>query len=332
MKKFLTSLLIVIISIFSLTGCGAVKTMGYKAQYWHSNISTTDFLSLNEQVIYDVKVVNTKPNNSTEVTNPYLKMEITNGKYITKLTMNKDENNEPYYLYETELILDGKYIVEEEEFPFENNVKSSTKFKNIISEFKPITSEKQSTKSTTVALIDQKYRLYNFTYNYNINYGAKDATSHYVLNAFGESESEARVKDSTFKKYTDTPYVDNELLLLLPRAYNYDTGFLIEFSTIDVVSNTKHNMIYNGSSNGTTTPDLKKFNLTYNLNGEEVGDNEFETARVSMEINDTFSGALIDAYYAVDHKTHRHRMVKCYTALNESLGYLEYTISSATQN
>ncbi len=332
MKKLLTSLLIVILSIYTLTGCSATKTMGYKAQYWHSNVSTTDFLSLNEQVVYDVKVVNTTPSNATEIKNSYLKMEVTNGKYITKLIMDRDENGEPYYLYETELILEGKYIMGEEEHVFENNVNSSTKFKNIISEFKPITSSKQSTKSTTVMLINQNYAVYDFTYNYSINYGEKNATTYYELNALGEKETESIKKESTFKKYNDTPYVDNELLLLLPRAYNYDVGVLVEFSTIDVVLNEKHKMMYNGNNSSNSGPDIKKFNLRYNLNGEDVGGNDFETARISMGINDTFSGSIIDAYYAVDHKTHRHRMVKCYTALNESLGYLEYTISSATQN
>ncbi len=332
MKKFLTSLLIVVISIYALTGCGAIKSMGYKAQYWHANVATTDFLALNEQVEYDVKVVNTRPNNSTEVSNQYLKMEVNNGKYITKLIMDRDENGEPYYLYETELDLEGKYIVGEEEYPFDNKVTSSTKFKNIISEFKPITSSKQSTKTTTATLINQNYVIYDFTYNYTINYGEKDATSRFELNTLGEKETVPVVKNSTFKKYNSTPYVDNELLLLLPRAYSYDAGVLAEFSTIDVVTNQKYNMMYNGNNSSNRGPDIKKFNLSYKLNGEEVGGNEFETARMSIGISDTFAGSIIEAYYAVDHNVHRHRMVKCYTALNDSLGYLEYTISSATQN
>ena len=91
-------------------------------------------------------------------------------------------------------------------------------------------------------------------------------------------------------------------------------------------------MAYNSTSNNTSTPDIKTFNLKYKLDGSEVGGEEFKAAKVNTVIDDTFSGRPIEAYYANEHTTHRHRMVKCYTALNESLGYLEYTVKSVIQS
>ena len=90
-------------------------------------------------------------------------------------------------------------------------------------------------------------------------------------------------------------------------------------------------MTYYAGTEKTDVPDIKSFDLTYLLNGSEVGGAELKAAKIQVMINDTFSGSAMEAYYANDHQTHRHRMVKCYTALNDSLGYLEYTIKNVTQ-
>ena len=90
-------------------------------------------------------------------------------------------------------------------------------------------------------------------------------------------------------------------------------------------------MTYYAGTDKTDVPDIKSFNLSYLLNGNEVGGGELKAAKIKVMINDTFSGTAMEAYYANDHETHRHRMVKCYTALNDSLGYLEYTIKNVTQ-
>ncbi len=332
MKKLITFLLLAIISIFSLTGCSGVQTMGFKAQYWLKNVASTGYSPFSEVVEYDVKVVNVKPTNSVEYSNANLKMEVTSGTYTTKLSMKQDEGGAPYYLYETELQIEGKYVLDKEERPFNNNVKSSTKFKTIVDDFAPISSSKSSTDTTTVTKISNGYAVYNFRYNYAISYGDKNAETNYELSLIGEAESEPIRKDTVFKKYNEGLYVDNELLLLLPRAYSYDSSFTKEFTTIDVVTQATQKMAYSSTTQNTGSADVKSFNLKYLLNGDEVGSEDFKAARVTAYINETFSGVDIEAYYSVDHETHRHRMVKCYTPLNDSLGYLEYTIKSATQN
>ncbi len=331
MKKFITTILIAIISIFALTGCGATS-IGFKAQYWHENIATTDYHPLTEVIEYEIKLVNKTPSNSTEVSNKDVKMEITSGKYVATLKMEEDENKKPYYYYKTELILEGKYIFDKEEKSFINDVTTETTFNTIVNDFMPISSKKSSSKTTTVIEANDGYALYDFTYNYTVNYGEENAVTKYELNAFGDKQTSPIVKDNTFKNYKKELYIDNELLLLLPRTFAYDSGFVKNFTTIDVVTQKIQNMSYNAVTQSANNPDIKSFNLKYKLNGSEVGSDEFKTARVSTVIDDTFSGAAIEAYYANEHPTHRHRMVKCYTQLNESLGYLEYTIKSVVQS
>ena len=331
MKKFITTILIAVISLFTLTGCGTTP-IGFKAQYWHENIATTDFHPLKEETEYEVNLVNKTPSNASEVSNKYFKMEIISGKYVTKLEMQEDENKKPYYCYKTELYLEGKYIFEKEEKPFVNDVITETTFKTIVNDFMPISTKKESSKTTTVIETTDGFALYDFAYNYTVNYGEEDAKTRYELNAIGEKETTPIVKETTFKKYNKEPYIDNELLLLLPRAFSYESGFIKQFTTIDVITQKTQSMAYNSTAQNTSNSDVKSFNLKYSLNGSEVGGDDFKAARVSTVIDDTFSGAAIEAYYANEHTTHRHRMVKCYTQLNEFLGYLEYTVKSVIQS
>ena len=335
MKKLLTIFLILITTVFAFTGCGS-ETMGYQAQYWHENIATTGYHPFSEEVEYEVKVVNKTPSNSTEISNEYVKMEITSGKFITTLKMEMDEDSKtPYYIYETKLLIKGKYLFkgaeDEDVKEFENDVKSTTLFKTIVNEFMPISSTKSSSKTTTIIGATNGYAVYDFVYSYDINYGEKDATSSYTLNSIGETEISPIVKNYTYKKYNEKPYVDSELLLLLPRAFTYEKSFMKGFSTIDVITQKTQSMTYYAGTEKTDVPDIKSFNLKYNLNGNDVGGEELKAAKVRVMINETFSGAAMEAYYANDHETHRHRMVKCYTALNESMGYLEYTIKNVIQ-
>lgn len=329
MKKLLTIFLILILTIFTFTGCGT-ETMGYKAQYWHENLATTDYHPFSEVIEYDVNVVTKTPSNATEVSNKNIKMEITSGKYVTTLKM-EEENGVPYYVYETELLIEGKYTFKEEVKEFVNDVKSKTVFKTIVNDFMPISSTKFSTNTTTITATADGYLLYDFVYDYSLTYGEKDATAKYSLNAIGEKETEPVVTNNSYKKYNEKPYVDSDLLLLLPRAFTYDKSFMKNFNTIDVVTQKLQKMTYYAGTDKTDVPDIKSFNLKYNLNENEVGGEELKAAKVKVMINDTFSGTAMEAYYANDHQTHRHRMVKCYTALNDSLGYLEYTIKNVTQ-
>ena len=63
--------------------------------------------------------------------------------------------------------------------------------------------------------------------------------------------------------YNEKPYVDSELLLLLPRAFSYDSSFMKNFNTIDVVTQKLQKMTYYAGTDKTDVPDIKSFNLSY---------------------------------------------------------------------
>ena len=74
--------------------------------------------------------------------------------------------------------------------------------------------------------------------------------------------------------------------------------------------------------------DVKNF-PAYSLNGV-TQDEQVSAGRLMIAMQDTYTGAVIESYYATDKATHRHRLVRVYTKLNESLGYLCYTLKSVT--
>ena len=326
MKKFLIATLVAIMFLFSLTGCG-VSSLSLKAQYWYEDETVTGYKEINETIEYDVSVVYKTPSNSNEVKNENIWMEIENGTYTVNLRSSVDSKGNPCYEYSTSLAIDGKYVSKTDSFSFNDRVTSTTKFYNIIKEFKPISTKKTSTCSTVVASGQEGYGVMQFAYEYTIDYQEKNAITNYKLDLLGESDTKVvENRKETFKNYLENAYVDNELLTLIPRTYGYDTAFSVTFNTIDVVTQKNQKMLYSAVGSDSKI-DIKNLEIFYELGGETVGAKDLAVAKVKIMIDDTFSGYPIETYYITDHKTHRHRMALAYTALNNDVGYLEYKIS-----
>ena len=135
--------------------------------------------------------------------------------------------------------------------------------------------------------------------------------------------------------YNSGAFIDNNLLAFLPRAFDLKDSFYQEFTTIDVPTHNVKKMFYTVSETSSAVSVHVFENLTYNytINGEQQTiESGFNTHRLYSAINDTFSGAPIELYYAVDTSTHRHRLIKSYTALNDNMGFIEYTIKSVNVN
>ena len=329
MKKLLTLTLVAIIFLFSLTGCGTTS-LGAKAQYWYEDEAVTGYKAINETIEYEVSVVKTTPSNSQEVKNEYVSMKIDKGTYVINLQTSVDDNGNDCYLYTTTLEIKGKYLSKDQEYEFLDNVTTSTKFYNIVKDFKPISSQKTSTCSTVIIPDENGYSLTQFAYEYNIKYDENTASTNYKLDVIGKDGTEnLETRQVNYKDYLKTAFVDNELLTLIPRAYSYETGFTTYFSTLDVVSQKIQKMTYFGTSQNSQS-DIKNFNLFYDLGEEKIGAENLQVAKVKIVIDDTFAGYPIEAYYITDHKTHRHRMAEAYTALNNNIGYLKYKIKKVT--
>lgn len=310
--KKLLLLLTLGVCVFSMTACSStnLSTNGY---LWFKNTSAFARHGWTETSTYDVSFVHATPHNSTEVKVDGYSLEITEGKYITTLKTFRDNGN--YYEYTTKLILKFKYIVPNPETEgvyetHEETVNTTTKFKENLTPVKSV-----KTYSSTFS---------NYHYEYEINYSGSTATANLT-----ETDLEGNYPNKqnfTFKKYNKKAYIDNDILLLIPRLFNVDDNFSREFRTIDVLSNKNFDMqMYAYLNDGNV--DVKNLE-NYVLNGVDLK-TQSETVscgHVQIVIDDVFSGNPIDCYYAQDRDTHRHRLVETYTRFG-TLGYLKFHLA-----
>ncbi len=323
MKKLITAIILSIFLAFTITGCGA-KTLSYAGAYWHE--SGSGFVGFNETNVYSVEVVSTKPSNSTELVNEYVSLVIEDGEYTTNLKMLNDETHGNYYAYTTTLKIKGKYVFETQEFAFEDDITTTTLFNSFAKDFSVIRSNRKSNNSTTLLAATSGYEITKASYEFNIEYGSSDAVlTRTIINSLNEESKDT----TTIKKYAKSNYVDNELILLMPRAYKYDTPFTDNFNSISGVDKRNLGLYYTTATNNNETT-ISSFNVSYEHNGVQTTSETLQAIMFRIGLDSTFSGPSIDAYYLIDQKTHRHKMLCAYTALNDSLGYLKYTLVKST--
>lgn len=326
MKKAITLIFTTVFLLFNIVGCGASNVINYDGKYWY--MDSTASSNIYEQITYDVKVVSRTESNSTEVKNQDVALVLDSGTYVT--TLSKDGDN---YVYETSLNVNGNYVYGEDKQAVDND--SQTKAVFSVNGFKPVYSEKKSNSTTTLTFIGNSYRLINYSYDYKVDYSGKDAETTYTSKI--STEKDSKTVTNTYKNYNENAYIDNELVTFMPRAINFNNkeSYTLSFTTIDVMTQKLHDMMYTTVSNNTNR-DVKTFNFTYDnvINGNAVtyAENKIQVIKVLLMIDDDFSGGTIELYYALDHQNDRHRLIKAYTPLNDQLGYMEYTIKSAVLN
>lgn len=324
MKKLITTIILSICLAFTLSGCGQA-TLDYQGAYWHEN--SAGFIGYNETNVYSVDVVSTKPSYSTEIKNEYVKLVIEQGDYVTNLKMLKSEEYGNHYVYTTSLIIKGKYVFESQEYSFEDDVITTTLFKNFSNGFSPISSKKTSSCSTTLLATSTGYDIVKTAYEFTVEYGEKDAIlKRTIINSLNEESKD----QTTIKKYAKNNYIDNELLLLMPRAFKYDSPFTKNFDTISAVDKRNISMYFTTANTENKTT-ISTFETNYELNGAPASENNsLQAILFTTAIDDTFKGFAIDSYYLIDQATHKHKMIRSYTTLNDNLGYLQYSLVKST--
>ena len=341
MKKLTTLLALLLASIFLFSGCVSAS-ISYDGEFWNKN--PAGFSAIEETTVYDVKVVNITPSYENEIKNEHLKLEITDGTYTVTLKGVLADVN--YYTLETELIVKGQYVYGENLIPVDDYVKTYTKFESRANGFSPVYSmrttynEKTDKQhyNTTMYSYANGYVESNLRYEYSTEYSGKDATSKLVYGApirdkdSGEVINEQTLEETfNYKNYNGGAYIDNNLLAFLPRAFNLKDSFYQEFTTIDVPTHEVKKMLYSVSESSSAVSQQVFENLTYDYikdGAPQTVESGFTTLRLYSAINDTFTGAPIELYYASDVTTHRHRLIKSYTAINDNMGFIEYTIKS----
>lgn len=332
MKKFITLLLIICIT-FSLTGCSKT-TLEVDGKYWQANPTTYE---VDEQLEYSVEVVNQTFANKNVVKNENLKLEITdsaNSYYKTSITDGVLDGKR-IYKYVTKLQIVGKYVVTQGnvQLDFTDVIETETIF-NADTTLLPISSKKVvKTNLPGTEKDSNEYKLFALEYDYTITYQGKNATL-----KFNETKDEGEIlnkqKEEIYKDYNDSAFLDNELLLFMPRGYKLisKNSFNVTFTTIDGLSGIEREMRLTtafGNKTSSSTHDIKVDN--YVLNGSPVADKTFKTVRAEFSLTSLFEGSPIECYYAYE-DGERNKMVVCFSSVYPELGYLKYTLKNTQEN
>ena len=308
MKKFIkySTLIVLIVLTLAFTACSNAP-LSVNGHYWFKEPASFP-IGFEEVLTYDVSFVHKTQSNSNEVKKEGYEILVEDGKLITTLKTEQDASNKKY-VYKTEFYLKASFVTPNNEpYSFEDSFVAESKF---TSDFKPISTTKVY-KST----------LSNYNYEYQITYGGKNAEVSLI--EYAKTEYETPV-NYTINNYLDGAFIDNDAILFLPRAFNIDSSFNVQFSTIDVLSRKLQPMAYQAYLSDENKIDVKNLPNPLATEGELI-----ECNHITLRINDTFAGSPIECYYATKHTPYRHRLIELYTTFNfdvfGKLGYLKYQL------
>ncbi len=310
MKKFskILTVLTLIIIVLSLTACSNAK-LSTSNYLWFKNPSAFKS-NFKETLTYDLSFVNVTNADSTPVKVEGYSLEIDDGSYVTTLEAKTDKDGN-YYVYTTEFNLKAKYVTPNDSREFVDSFKTEVRFSETLT---PISTKKE-----------YRSEFSDYKYDYELTYDSSEATA--VLKESDLSGTNFKDNTFSFKKYTKGAFIDNDLILLIPRLYNVNSSFIQEFKTIDVLSNKNHDMQLYAFLRDQNV-DVKVLS-GYTLNGEEVAKDGLQCNHLQIVIKDNFSGNPIECYYAQDRDTHRHRLIETFTHFG-NVGYIKYSLVSAT--
>ena len=236
-----------------------------------------------------------------------------------------DFNGDERYYFKTELYIKGAYVKGDDSYPVEDKATSETWFKLFRDELAPVKTVKTVENNTVYLGSGYKYPTIEFAYNYTVDYDDGDATVHFNVVKDEHNALASLSGETKYKNVDKKPYVDNELLLFVPRAYDLTKGLTKTVNSVDVVGKSLRSLNLNANSNETKNVTLAS---GYAENGQAISDKtEISSVKLSIEINDTFSGRPVEAYFAAA-ANDKHRPTLIYTALNENIGYLTYRLKS----
>ncbi|MBO5712626.1 MAG: hypothetical protein J6R88_00275, partial [Clostridia bacterium] len=234
MKKFIALLLSIISALFVLTSCSPTLLILDGKYYQRDKGIGSNYI--NETCVYDVSVAYQTPYQTTDYTNlnQTAKFVIDEGTLTTNLTNFDSDAQVKYgttgYVYTSTLVVKGKYVINGVEQKIENEVTSKTYFKDFIYNFEPCYSEKQ-VKNSTLLNINNEYKVAYYEYGYTVNYGDKASTEITVTNdEFNHLTGLQGTFD--FANYNEGAYVDNEILLFVPRTFNLSNDYSQSFKTV----------------------------------------------------------------------------------------------------
>ncbi|MBQ7164701.1 MAG: hypothetical protein IJR61_05165 [Clostridia bacterium] len=331
MKKLLIAL-IIFISAFSFAACSR-QTVTYSPEkpYWLKKDSYGNSVSagFSETCRYSVT------HKDAETPNANVTAEYSDDcSYTVELTSVKyPADGDSYkYLLTTTYDMRGKYIIGETEYPFEDLTVYRTYF-TWDSGFNFVYSEQEAQSTLPVnatgATDDKGNAVCKIGFRTTVTYEGNNATT--TFNITEGDPSYFALKDgfsSTFKKYNKNNYIDTNLLSFAVRSFDFADELNYSFSSIDALSNTKHNMQI--KVNEATTINAKNLIIENAVVGSKQGDEDRilnqDAYSVSVKLNETYNGTAMTCVYFKNADTYHHYLYSMSTVLPYSLGSLEYTL------
>lgn len=321
MKKLLVLILSFTTLAFTLTACGSTS-FDFDGAYWKTAPAAGQ--EATETLTYAVEVNNTTLSN-TNVLQGEAKLTLDESSYYKTTFDTVDFNGDERYYFKTELYIKGAYVKGDESYPVEDKTTSETWFKLFRDELAPVKTVKTVENNTVYLGSGYKYPTIEFAYNYEVTYDNGNATVNFNVVKDEHNALTSLSGETKYKNIDKKPYVDNELLFFVPRAYDLTKGLTKTVNSVDVAGKSLRALNLNANAS-----DAKNVKLAdgYTENGQSTPDKtEISCVKLSIEINDTFSGRPIEAYFATA-TDEKHRPTLIYTAINGNIGYLTYRLKS----
>lgn len=349
MKKILTVGLI-LISIFVMSGCGQSTAQVFTTTNWLDNTTTKGIDSVNEVNTYKVSLT---PKN--EGANENLSMTIdSTSSYITTLTNttfnafyeSKDGNGEynkkvlDCYLFTTQLNVIGSFKVGEQTKTFNDTITTECYFLGVEANLQPLYS-KRIVKTHSPIQTDDSYKIEYYDYTLETKYLLSNdvfgdtAVVSFKIGAANEGQFSIEEGSKTFNKIhgkTKT-YVDNEMLVLAPRATALSSSTAFTFNSIDAICGINRTFKVGALS----MPQGNSLSLTegghrYTFDGRVKSD--VLVTPLSISIDSEFPGTPYNVFYAnpsaLDAKNMRGNLIKIENETLYNMGTIVYLATKTT--
>lgn len=332
-----------------LVGCSGAVNPEFNGTYWLDNPIYQDVENgFYEKIEYKLTTVEKDGNFApqlSELTPEYLDfyLDADKSSYVTEL-----EGKDGLYVYKTKLVIYGEYSFGESgTYAIEGDVtETETTFKGMKDGFACVKSVKKikntypkgqtPTGKNDFATVTAEFTVEYGEKNATLTVDAKDDASKALLSAVNEP-----VK---VKKYNKKDYIDNELMLLAFRNFQYDKTLSYTFFTIEsasgvlkeIVGSAKYDITAQSSEEATATAN-QTIDVNCMIDGNKYN-RSFNTFGITFKTTGEFSQAFAYAYYAnsIDNDVadaqnrSRHYLVRFYRPMMYNTGYLVYTLNTVS--
>ena len=332
MKKILTILCLLMAAVLSLSSCGSEGT-AFSGAYWNENFTPGAISKIDETLTYKVALADKTIYGSSLVSSSNIKIELDSGcSYTVNLKSSDDLSS---YILTTTLVMNGNYVYDGGKYAFSGDtIVTVANFKSLSDKLMPTSSKRTVSCHTPLVMNPATEDQFCFLkYIIDIVYDGTDATTNIQPDDSCKDKFNLINNPLTYKKYNSDNYVDNEMMLFFFRAFDFDSSYSYNFSSIDALSE----KLQSFTAKAVSTDKVPITLGTYRINSKASSNEIINTFGIKLSVNGTFGGTVYEAYYAVNgtkdnsteiDNTNRHRPIKFYSPAIYNVAYYEMTLAT----